>query len=508
MHSLRRLTLEYELSCPAFCMMPNHFHAIFEGARDAMSRLMHRLNGVHAQRFNERHDRSGHLFQSRFHAREIQDDEQFGRAIDYVWANPVRAGLCAEPHDWRWSGQVLRPRVNRRGDADPNRGRKDAILDEGAYCVLNQALPAGELELHTNDLDEHLHDLRADPRPGHRGRVQLVVGRAAHDHLAAPEADDPPPVALAPAPLRQPPLALRVHDRHHRLGALHPRAPARAALARPDGLRRRPRPARGPRAAGGRSSAPAAASGSASASRSSGSYSCRSPSPAARAASSTGSWIAVTAWFAISFVAVGISIGPAASRLAPGAGFGIGAGLHVRGGRRRHEGGGARRGARSSSASRSTRATWLAFILIQLSFQRGRALATAGLSSFCTNALPIAAGLLIFHETAPPGVLGALRFVAFGCVVLGAAFVARREGGPEERPSTRTPPSCRSRHLRPNSTGQIHRLGDAAPIGFRGRECPRVFSPCPRPAPELTGRPSTATSSSSPDWPGLSLWAS
>ena len=119
MHSLRRLTLEYELSCPAFCMMPNHFHAIFEGARDAMSRLMHRLNGVHAQRFNERHDRSGHLFQSRFHAREIQDDEQFGRAIDYVWANPVRAGLCAEPHDWRWSGQVLRPRCGARCRSEP-----------------------------------------------------------------------------------------------------------------------------------------------------------------------------------------------------------------------------------------------------------------------------------------------------------------------------------------------------------------------------------------------------
>ena len=73
-------------------MMPNHFHAIFEGARDAMSRLMHRLNGVHAQRFNERHDRSGHLFQSRFHAREIQDDEHLGRAIDYVWRTRFAPG--------------------------------------------------------------------------------------------------------------------------------------------------------------------------------------------------------------------------------------------------------------------------------------------------------------------------------------------------------------------------------------------------------------------------------
>jgi len=74
----------------------------------------------------------------------------------------------------------------------------------------------------------------------------------------------------------------------------------------------------------------------------------------------------------------------------------------------------------------------LAFTFIQLSFQRGRALATAGLSSFCTNALPIAGGILIFHESVPGGVLGALRVAAFACVVLGAAAVARRERLSEE----------------------------------------------------------------------------
>jgi hypothetical protein len=69
----------------------------------------------------------------------------------------------------------------------------------------------------------------------------------------------------------------------------------------------------------------------------------------------------------------------------------------------------------------------LAFTLIQLSFQRGRALATAGLSSFCTNALPIAGGILIYHEHLPGGALGVLRVVAFGCVVFGAAVVARKD---------------------------------------------------------------------------------
>jgi hypothetical protein len=40
-----------------------------------------------------------------------------------------------------------------------------------------------------------------------------------------------------------------------------------------------------------------------------------------------GSWVAVVAWFVASWIAAGISIGPLAPLLAPGAGFGLAAGL-------------------------------------------------------------------------------------------------------------------------------------------------------------------------------------
>ncbi len=162
--------------------------------------------------------------------------------------------------------------------------------------------------------------------------------------------------------------------------------------------------------------------------------------------SSPGSWPAVTAWFVVSLAGVGIAIGPGASYLAPGAGFGLAAGLAY--------------AAADVGTKAAVQGGWLlafgapvwgfhllAFTLIQLAFQRGRALATAGLSSFCTNALPIAAGVTIYHESTPPGFLGALRFVAFGCVVAGAAVVARGERAPEpdaapaERPAPKPIPS-------------------------------------------------------------------
>jgi hypothetical protein len=67
----------------------------------------------------------------------------------------------------------------------------------------------------------------------------------------------------------------------------------------------------------------------------------------------------------------------------------------------------------------------LAFVALQLGFQRGGALQTAGTASLLTNALPIAAGLALFHEHLPGGTLGALRIVGFALVVAAAAVLAR-----------------------------------------------------------------------------------
>jgi len=67
----------------------------------------------------------------------------------------------------------------------------------------------------------------------------------------------------------------------------------------------------------------------------------------------------------------------------------------------------------------------LAFVALQLGFQRGGPLATAGVSTLLTNALPIAAGMAVFSEGLPGGAPGALRALAFAAVVAGAAALAR-----------------------------------------------------------------------------------
>jgi hypothetical protein len=69
----------------------------------------------------------------------------------------------------------------------------------------------------------------------------------------------------------------------------------------------------------------------------------------------------------------------------------------------------------------------LVFVALQFGFLRGGALATAGTATLLTNALPIAAGVFLFHEHLPGGVLGGVRAAAFVLVVAAAAVLARLE---------------------------------------------------------------------------------
>jgi hypothetical protein len=137
-----------------------------------------------------------------------------------------------------------------------------------------------------------------------------------------------------------------------------------------------------------------------------------------------GTWTAVAAWLAASAVAAAVCAA-AAPRLAGGAGLALAAGTLY--------------GAGDVGTKAAVAGGWrllfvvpllacygAAFALSQLSFQRGGALATAGVATMLTNALPIAAGLAVFGEQLPAGALGGVRLAAFVLVVAGAAVLARR----------------------------------------------------------------------------------
>ena len=64
--------------------------------------------------------------------------------------------------------------------------------------------------------------------------------------------------------------------------------------------------------------------------------------------------------------------------------------------------------------------------LLQGGFQHGDALTPAGLATLATNALPIAAGFVVFGEQLPDATKGTLQLAAFASLVAGGVLLAHR----------------------------------------------------------------------------------
>lgn len=72
-----------------FCLMPNHIHFLVRPLKDNGVTIFMNKFGGYATYFNQRYKRKGHLFQDRFKAVHIEDDDQLMIDFVYVHTNPV-----------------------------------------------------------------------------------------------------------------------------------------------------------------------------------------------------------------------------------------------------------------------------------------------------------------------------------------------------------------------------------------------------------------------------------
>ena len=93
----------YDVTIYAGCLMGNHYHFVLDTPRGNLSSAMQYINGVFSQASNERHGRTGHLFEARFLSKVVQDEFYFRLACRYVVLNPVKHGFASDAAAWRWS---------------------------------------------------------------------------------------------------------------------------------------------------------------------------------------------------------------------------------------------------------------------------------------------------------------------------------------------------------------------------------------------------------------------
>jgi len=103
---LKKVVKDFEWKCYSYCLMNNHYHLLIETPKANLSRGMHMLNGIYAQKFNECHRRTGHLLQGRFHAVIVDKEEYLMAVCRYIVLNPVRSGFVDDPAKYRWSSYL------------------------------------------------------------------------------------------------------------------------------------------------------------------------------------------------------------------------------------------------------------------------------------------------------------------------------------------------------------------------------------------------------------------
>lgn len=87
----------------AWCFMGNHVHLVLRSSLDDMARFMHRLEGIYARGFNDRHRRNGALFQHPYWSDPILTDERILATVRYIHRNPLKPKLARSCADYRWS---------------------------------------------------------------------------------------------------------------------------------------------------------------------------------------------------------------------------------------------------------------------------------------------------------------------------------------------------------------------------------------------------------------------
>lgn len=121
---LDRLVPRKRWICHAWCLLTTHYHLLLTTREANLASGMQWLNSMYASWFNDRLGETGHVFQGRYSSKLVETETHLLRAYRYIARNPVRAGLCRQPRDWRWSSYThlverrAAPAVSIRGLAE------------------------------------------------------------------------------------------------------------------------------------------------------------------------------------------------------------------------------------------------------------------------------------------------------------------------------------------------------------------------------------------------------
>ena len=101
---MRESSNALEIKIFAWCIMPDHIHFLIQGIRPI--EFIRRFKGKMTP-FARAIDPSNRLWQRSFFDHALRKEESLFDVACYIWENPVRANIVANPDEFLWSGSEV-----------------------------------------------------------------------------------------------------------------------------------------------------------------------------------------------------------------------------------------------------------------------------------------------------------------------------------------------------------------------------------------------------------------
>lgn len=104
-----------QVAVHGYVLMSNHFHLLATPeTEEGIPQMMQAVGRRYVRNYNLRQGRSGTLWEGRYRSTLIQAERYLLACMVYMDLNPVRAGMVADPADYRWSSH--QHYIGRRAD--------------------------------------------------------------------------------------------------------------------------------------------------------------------------------------------------------------------------------------------------------------------------------------------------------------------------------------------------------------------------------------------------------
>ncbi|MBY7145011.1 transposase [Virgibacillus sp. NKC19-3] len=103
LETIKRFKRISKIKIYAYCLMDNHVHLLIKETDETVSKAIQRISSSYVYWYNNKYERSGHLFQGRFKSENVETLPYFLTVLRYIHHNPIKAGLANQIFDCKWT---------------------------------------------------------------------------------------------------------------------------------------------------------------------------------------------------------------------------------------------------------------------------------------------------------------------------------------------------------------------------------------------------------------------